>query len=311
MKQKWYIFFISLLLLAAMVLAGCQAGQPETASAKVVSATTVPETAVAAPEIPAVRIDINDSEIIIPDNFPGGIVAVTVHNSSSKDLDVSFARVREGHTSDEIIQLAEGDMEANFVPLSQAASFMGSFNPVAAGSQENIIMDFRTGEFIVDATEHSEAEPIPGALHLLAAFKADKVVGTVEPEADVAVELHDFAFVMPSEIKAGKQLWEFNNKGSQWHMMFVVKPNPDVSAEAVLAALQEEGEPSGPSPFEFVGNVGTPPLGEGERIWLEYSLEPGSYLVACPLPDMAAMMTGEMPMSHLEHGMHSELTVKN
>ena len=66
--------------------------------------------------------------------------------------------------------------------------------------------------------------------------------------------------------------------------------------------------PAGPPPFEFVPDAGIPPIGAGERVWLEFSLAPGEYLVGCPIPDVAAILR-ETPLSHIEHGMVKMINV--
>lgn len=296
----WRLSVGCLLVLVVALIAACQPIQPQvtTGSTDPATATTIPE----------VTIEVNDTEFIIPADFPGGIVRVTLQNSGSKDLDVSFARVREGSSIDEIMKLNE-DAMGNLVPLSQMVGFMISYSPLAAGASQQAIIDFKTGQFIVDATAHIEGAPEAGAPHFYGIFTAAKLVGTVEPKTDVKVEMTDFAYTMPDEVKAGKQVWEYQNTGQQWHMQFFVKPAEGMTMDEVLAALTAEGEPAGPPPFEILFAAGIPPLSAGERAWIEVILEPGTYLVGCPLPDMATMMTGGQPKSHLALGMHRLLTV--
>jgi len=310
-----------LLLASLAVLAACQPVQMPAAGGGSTTEATVEATAEATAEatteagagaIPEVVVSVDDTQVTVPDDFPGGIVHVTVQNNSSKDLDIGFGRVKEGHTAEEIETL-NADFDANMMPLINAVSFMMGFNPVPAGEARDAYIDFRTGEFMVDATEHSEESAPPGQPHLYGVFKADKLVGTTEPQADVKVEMQDFAFVMPDEIKAGKLLWEYDNTGTQWHMQFLIKPDADASMEDVMAAmttLMQGGELSGPPPFEDVPDVGVPPLGPGERTWMEVSLEPGTYIAVCPLPDLAAMASGDQPMPHAAKGMERTLTVK-
>src|SRR5690606_17084856 len=133
--------------------------------------------------------------------------------------------------------------------------------------------------------EHVEGAPVAGVPHLNAVFTANEIVGTVEPQADVTVDMADFAYAMPDEIPAGPQLWEFNNNGNQWHMMFVVDLAEGAGAEDVMAFLGDPAlAPAGPPPFEFAPDAGISPIGAGERVWLEFSLAPGEYLVGCPIP---------------------------
>lgn len=305
--------------LLAAVLAACQpvqappAGGEAAAGATAAASDQAGDTSAAIPEV---LISVDGTNVTIPPDFPGGIVRVTVQNNGSKDLDVGFARLKEGSSPEEVEKLSM-DFEANLVPLAQMVNFMASFNPVPAGGSQSAIVDFKTGKFMIDATEHSEEAPPPGQPHTFGVFTADKIVGTVEPQADVKVEMRDFAFTMPDEIKAGKLLWEYQNLGDQWHMQFLVKPAPGVTPDEAMAALMTfvggapgEREASGPPPFEIVANAGIPPISPGERMWLEFALEPGTYVAGCPIPDAEAIMAGTAPLSHLEHGMHRVLTVK-
>ncbi len=243
-------------------------------------------------EIPAVTIEVNDDGFVIPDDFPGGIVAVTVQNNGSKDMDVSFLRIQEGASVDEIKALAD-DLMANWVPLQQLTNGMPSFNPVYTGESEQITIDFRTGQFLVVANEHVDADPPPGTEYIWGEFAADELVGTAEPQTAVKVEFHDFYYVMPNTVAPGKQVWEYSNMGDQWHMMLVLKLAPGATMEDAMNFLMTEGESSGPPPFEDAHSAGLAPIGQGERAWVEFSLDPGTYLAVCPLPDMAAMMNGE------------------
>ena len=287
---------LCLLLFGALGLSACQPVQrlPSTA-------------AVAAP--PAFTIEVTDDAVIVPEVVPGGIVHMTIKNSSSIPMDIGMARVLEGSSPAEVIALAQGDFESNFIPIMNAASFLASFNPVAPGAEAWAYVDLRTGDFVVDATEHVEGAPVTGAPHLNGSFTANEIVGTVAPEADVVVDMVNFAYIMPDEIKAGPQLWEFTNSGEQWHMLFVVDPAEGAGIEEVLAALESNEPPAGPPPFEFVPDAGIAPIGAGERVWLEFALPPGEYLVGCPVPDVAAIMAGGPPLSHLAHGMHRMINV--
>ena len=223
-------------------------------------------------------------------------------------MDVALARVLEGSTPEEVITLAQGGGEA-IIPLMTKASFLPSFNPVDPSAELWAYIDLRTGVFVVDATEHVEGAPMAGVPHLNASFTANEIVGVTEPMADVSVDMVDFAYAMPDEIPAGPQLWEFTNNGEQWHMMFVVDLAEGAGVEDVVAFLGDGEPPAGPPPFEFAPDAGTPPIGAGERFWLETSLAPGEYLVGCPIPDVAAIFAGEMPLSHIEHGMVKMINV--
>ena len=257
----------------------------------------------AAATIPEFAIEVTDDAVIAPAVVPGGIVRVAIKNSSSIPMDIALARVLEGSTSEEVIALAQGGGEA-IIPLMTKASFLGSFNPVAPGAERWAYIDLRTGDFVVDATEHVEGAPMAGVPHLNASFTANEIVGTVTPQADVAVDMVDFAYAMPDEIPAGPQLWEFTNNGEQWHMMFVIDPAEGVGMEDVVSYFHGGEPPAGPPPFDFVPDAGIPPIGAGERVWLEFALPAGEYIVGCPIPDVAVIIEwGAAAVAHrARHG---------
>ncbi len=294
-RRLW--LWVSLLWLMGVVSVGCQPGAAPPA-----------ETAVSDVGVLETAVTLTDSGFVLPDPFPGGIVNVTITNDTDKAMDIGFGRVLEGANQDEILALV-ADPEG-FIPLMQMVSFIMSFNPMPAGESRQAVIEFGTGQFIVDAAEHSDGSPLPDAQHVDAFFTADTLEGTVEPDAAVQVELLDFAYTMSeAAVSAGKHLWQYHNGGEQWHMMLLVKVNEGTTVEDVLAFMGQE-EPSGPPPFEFMENAGIPPIGPGERTWVEFDLEPGTYMAICPLPDAAAIMSGGMPTSHAEHGMHWQFEVK-
>jgi len=289
-RVSWWL--PALLLLALLSLSACRAVRTPAPAA-----------------IPAFTIEVSDEAVSVPEAVPGGIVRVNIKNNSSIPMDIGLARVLEGSTPEEVIALAQGGEEA-IIPLLTKASFLPSVNPVAPGAERWFYVDLRTGVFAVDATEHVEGAPMAGGPHLNAVFTADEIVGTTEPVADVVVDMVDFAYTMPDEIQAGPQLWQFTNSGGQWHMMFVVDLAEGAGVEDVMAFMGDPAmAPAGPPPFEIVPHAGIPPIGVGERAWLEFSLAPGEYLVACPIPDVAAIFAGEMPLSHIEHGMVKMINV--
>lgn len=310
--------YLVIIAFALLLLTACQPVHPvtpePTATEPATEEAATEEGAAESTPIPEVLIFIDDNGINVRTEFPNGIVAVTVENRTDTDLDVGFTRIPEGVDIEEIKTLAD-DFMGNLLPLLEQVSFMYSFNPVPAGGSGRAIIDFGAGgSFLADATEHSEGAPVPGAPHLYTEFQANWPNDAAPPQADVVVDMQDFSYTMPDAIPAGPLLWEFDNTGEQWHMAFLVKPNPGMTTDELLAALQtameSEEEMSGPPPFEIVETAGIPPISPGERVWIETTLEPGEYLVGCPIPDIASLAAGGPPVSHFAHGMVHPLTVE-
>jgi len=303
MKQPIPVRLKSFLVCASLAtsLAACATPAAAPVPAPAQPAALAPTTA---PQVPELAIEFTGTEFKLPADVPGGIVAVTVNNTSGKPMAITMLRLRPGKTADEMLKWYE-ETPLDFASGSQLASVIFSLSAISPGDPERLIADLKTGEFLLDATEPADGPPSTDVKYITHMFTADKAVGTTEPKADVTAEMNDFAFVMPDEIKAGKQMWRVSNTGKQFHLMLVLKPNENVNPEAVVKAMMDETQ-SGAPPFEVVTEVA--PMGDGQQQWVEVDLPPGTYVVVCPVPDVNA--TGGPPVSHLAHGMHKTLVVK-
>lgn len=291
-KQYWH----GLVALAISVLLGLVAcggsGQTE---------VVVSETAVSA--IPELVIDVSEAGFSVPEVVPGGIVSISIHNVGTQPHNPNLWRIQEGHTRDEIVAMNNHLKEApdDFFGIFEIGSWIHFVENVEPDATYHFYADLGTGEFFLTDDANPELDPT--------FFAATEVVGTVEPEAAVTMDMVDFAYTMPDVVPAGKQLWEVTNSGEQWHLFAIMKANPELSAEALLAGFGDESGPPTDSPVELLG--GMPPMSPGEHVWLEFDLAAGAYEVVCPLPDVTAFATGSEPLPHLLHGMRHAFAVGN
>ena len=112
------------------------------------------------------------------------------------------------------------------------------------------------------------------------------------------VKLLDFAFVLPAEIKAGRQIWQIVNEGAQPHEIMLIKLAGGKSMADVQAFLQS---PHGAPPFSQIG--GFQAIDPGTSGWLNLDLTPGQYVAICHVPDQAS------GHAHSELGMVMPFTV--
>jgi hypothetical protein len=304
MKQSYYRVaeverWVALLLavLALVVLAGCAAVQPAAAP----TATSVPPTPTAEPQaaIPQINVEVSENGITVPEEVPGGIVELVVANTGTQPHVPNLIRIREGHNREEalatIAQVAENP-ESLFSAF-EVLSIIHVVDGLEPGATYSFYAALGTGDFFLADDANPDAAPT--------FFHAAENAGTVAPDADLAVDMVDFAYALPASVPAGQQLWEITNSGEQWHLLAIMKANPELATEVLLAAL--EGPPAEDSPVQFVGGVA--PMGAGERIWVTIDLEAGDYEVVCPLPDVAAAASGAPPLPHLLHGMRAPFSV--
>jgi hypothetical protein len=105
---------------------------------------------------------------------------------------------------------------------------------------------------------------------------------------------------MPDQVPAGRQTWQIENSGQQWHEMAIAQLNEGVTIEDVIAYAEGgfEGEPPG----QVI--AGWHPIGAGKTAWVTWDLPAGEYTVLCLVPDIEGDMA-----PHTAHGMVRTLTV--
>ena len=124
------------------------------------------------------------------------------------------------------------------------------------------------------------------------------------PVANVTVELVDFAYVMPDQIKAGPTWWSLSNNSAQSHDLGIYKLEGDLTVEMVMAQLDAgDVDANLPPP---VTSVPSAAVGMGQAYWMKYDLTPGNYVALCRVPDFSTMPPGP---DHRHMGMVHEFTV--
>lgn len=256
-------------------------------------------------EIPQVVI-VQDADgvITVPAEIPTGLVTV-VFTNDSEELPFSpfLARLNDDITVDTFMAALSGGPLAA-LPLVSLLGGVGA----EPGTSAAITYDVTAGQYVLLNLDGEAPQILP-----FAAVEAPKDPYAAEltaPEADVTITLVDFAFGMPLEIAAGPQVWQFLNKGTQWHEMGIIRMEEGMTQEDLMAQLmqilappaegepaEEDGPPDVPAVFFWT------PMSAGKEAWIELDLEPGTYVALCFLPDF------ESGTSHLEHGMLQMFTV--
>ncbi len=275
-RAGWRQFVV--VMAAVLLAAACSTPAP--------TATPVP--------MPEVTVEVSDAGISAPAEMPAGLVAVTVNNSTQAPTGPIFARLNEGVSQEQFMEALMAD-ESGMAAISLVTLLGGA--QAEAGKSVRTVFDLKPGNHI--ALGFGEGPPQLANFTVAASSGA----APAAPVAAVNVDLIDFQFTMPEQIKAGVQTWQIENKGGQWHEMAVFKLNEGVTVQDVLAMMMSGEPPEGPPPFEEMAFWA--PMSAGERAWMDVDLPPGVYTVLCFLPDFAS----DPPTSHLEHGMVRTLTV--
>jgi hypothetical protein len=236
--------------------------------------STVAVLAQEASEIPDVTIRISAEGITAPQDIAEGAVHIIFENTTDAPVAPSIARLNEGVTADDLgAAYAKEDPMAS-LPL---ASDLGG-TMVMPGTTAEVTFVFTPGNYIL----HN----IFGGDELLPFTVADgEGEGAAAPEADLEIGLVDFAFIAPISIAAGSHVLHLDDNGNQFHMMLVFRIDDSMTVHELNQHLLEESDSDElPKGVEQVAIWF--PMSAGEQAWLTLDLEPGTYLIICPLPDI-------------------------
>lgn len=267
--------------------------------------------------IPQITITASGDGWDVPATLPEGLVALTFENHGEAPILPVPSRLKEDVTQEDFLSaLEDGGQDAALGLITMlGGTFIWPETPVT------VTYDFAPGEYAL--VDFALDEP---AFIWFTVADEEGDGAEVEIEADYEVRLMDFAFHMPLEIEAGEHLWHIQNIGGQWHEMAIMRVADDATLEEVREMMF--GEPADVDNPEAPAAEGGPaedpgpmpdflwiPMEAGEQAWLNITLEPGTYLVGCMLPNLEEVEQAEegeetAPHMHAELGMLQLIVVK-
>lgn len=278
-------FFLTLsILLVAVIVSACGLAA---------ASTLTPEA-----QIPQITIKATDFAFEVPAQVPAGLVSVTLVNDGKEPHHAQFLRLNDGVTLEQFQAALQQDPEA-IIPLITAAGGPGVVDP---GQNQQVTVELTAGQYVLlcFVSGHDDMPHLAkGMMAAMEVVAGDDQPDAPEIKADATVKLVDFSFSLPSQIKAGQQVWKVINEGTQVHEFALIKVSADKSLEDVAAFMQS---PHGVPPFEAAG--GFQAIDPGDSGWLTLDFQPGQYVALCHVPDSATGYT------HIELGMVVPFSVK-
>lgn len=286
MKHKNFFIILAVLLLA-LALSACGTAA---ASSKTSDVAAIPE----------ITIKAADFSFDAPEQVEAGLVKVNLVNNGHEPHHAQIVRLNDGVTMDQF-QAALQEGEAAAFPL---IAFVGGPGLVDPGLTSQVTLDLTPGLYVLlcfvpshDGIPHLAKGMVRPIEVVAATDTADSSVS--RPRVDGTVKLMDFSFVLPAEIKAGRQVWEVVNEGQQPHEIMLVKLAEGKTMADIQAFMQH---PHGTPPFSQIG--GFQAINPGASGWLNLTLTPGEYIAICHVPDPAS------GHAHSELGMVMPFSVK-
>lgn len=288
------ISIVSLLLVALLVISGCQPVAPGLEAPAAGAEVAVADTSASEASVGELTIDVTADGVTAPAEVVAGPVRVTLLNTAGitgadgEPVLPDVARVVDGATLAQVEEaMAIADEDPNL--LFEVVQLFGY--PFAGDGA--FYWDLIPGAYGISVTDSNE---------IWGEFTVIEGESVAAPESAVTLELDDFAFLMPETIAAGPQIWEMTNIGEQLHEIIVVRLEEGTSVSDLLEIVMAD-DSDGPPPFELV--AGYAPFSAGIRVWFELDLAPGTYGVICFIPDFAGDFS-----PHFLHGMARVVTVE-
>ena len=234
----------------------------------------------------------------------GGFIRLVMDNQGMEDHHAILFRINDDATMDDFQEaLMSGDLGS----ILGVSSAYGGPN-VGPGGTSSIIAFLEPGMYMAVCVI-PDADGIPHVAHgMVAPLEVTEVASDHEaPETTGEISLIDMDFVgLPESVDAGDHVWEVTNDGAQLHEIAVLKLSDGLTVDDVLGLLT--GEPTeaiaalqGP-PFVSIG--GTAPKSQFAVNYLEITLEPGTHVAICFIPDI------ETGMPHFLMGMIAQFEVE-
>lgn len=297
MKQKLHSITITVLVLLTVLLGACNTASAgtQTAPAAQNSQANVSQTT---PQYPEIVITASDYTFAAPAQVEAGLVSVTLKNDGQEPHHVQLARLNDGVDIAQFQEAMQAGPEAFGL-----VTWAGGPAVVDPGASQTVTVELTPGTYLLLCFVPNHEGTPHIALGQMSSMEvvepAEPQTGVTQPQADGIVKMLDFSYVLPTDIKAGPQVWEIANEGEQPHEINLIKLADGKTMADVQAFMHN---PHGAPPFNNAG--GLQGIDPGESGWLHLNLTPGEYVALCHIPDPAS------GKAHEELGMVIPFTVK-
>ena len=252
---------------------------------------------------PELSLTVQDNAIEGSDSLEAGFYTLNIGNESSLEPDVVIGRLNEGASVEQALQAIEA-LIASFATGeggAEAAQQIASALTVVGGPSipNTAVIELEPGEYLAFSVGANEEGQSHTSMGLHKEFTVTQSSTPAEaPQADLTVNMLEFAFTIPDEVQAGEQVCELQNVCEQIHHLLLMKIQEGKTMEDIMAFMQnEEGEP----PVDEAGYVNV--LSPNQRNFVTFDLEPGSYVAMCFVTDE------ETGQPHVALGMIDAFTV--
>lgn len=282
MYRKFTMYVLTALLLV-LPLTGCAIEQPVTADEGFVN---------------VVELRTTDNGFEFQDSVPAGYVEIQYGNSSAMPNHAQLIRVQNDRSPEELMGALQ---RFDFPTAQELGQFYGGAVMTMPGMKNAIELQLEPGQYLWTSFM---AEGMP---YTTFTVEGEISAGT-ELHGDIVIDMHDFAFTLPSDIDANTSLIEVYNSGPQPHELVIMRMEEGKDSQDAFAFFMDE---SGQTPPPGMPVGGTQAIHQGQTVYVPVELQTGTtYVIVCLVPDFTQLDPNAPPVSHMENGMIAQFTAQ-
>lgn len=256
-----------------------------------------------ADEFPTIDLVIEEAGVTgMPESLEAGRYKVNVTGPEPGEMGpagITIAQLPEGLTPEQAFEDTQSATDS--APEWYLDAHWGGGFALATGTSAWGILDFTPGAWVVTTLFGST---LPVAFEVTGEFPAD----VAEPDANVVLDMFEMDFKIESgEFVAGENLVTIRNTGAQIHFTDVLKVPDGTTEEQVELLLNSfmtgTPEPDGLQEEDGVPVLTVPEQSPGVSQTIQMTLDAGTYLFICFIPDP------ETGAPHAMLGMHELVTI--
>lgn len=227
-----------------------------------------------------------DAFTVSESEIAAGRYLVTVENNHEEALAAVFQEIPEGATIEEMTALLT-DPEVTVPPDWYYTVHSAGGASAQPGASRRFVVDLAEGRYMV----HWD-NVVPGLSAHELVVTGDMPADLPQVDADMSIEMLEMSFNLEGALTSGEHILEVTNVGAQPHFAeFMGVPDGTTVQDFVdLMASFAAGPDATPvetslSIADISPGFMTGVLSPGVTMWAELSLDPGTYLLVCFVPD--------------------------
>jgi hypothetical protein len=240
-------------------------------------------------------VTVTNEGVSVPTTFESGYTEFVLYNQSSKVYAHEIVKVKDGADPDlfrdSIMAFFSGTADEATIGNLMATMdvFVGGAVGTVPGDTRSVGLTLTPGTYVMYADQISEEGLIIDEAHTAIITVTAAANPVPEPTPDYTINMAEYAFALPADLKAGTHLVKFENIGKEDHLGFIFKLPEGMTPEEAMHSEDQT--------VDWSQAQGVHAMGGGSVNYVEMTFEPGAtYLFDCPIPNNEGTPHDQMGM---------------